>query len=71
MRAFMERERVFSADMSHELRTALAVILSATEILLEDETLGDKQKTRITRIKRAANDMAELGRPPRITPSMP
>lgn len=61
MRAFMERERVFSADMSHELRTALAVILSATEILLEDETLGEKQKTRVMRIKRSANDMAELG----------
>ena len=61
MRAFMERERVFSADMSHELRTALAVILSATEILLEDETIGEKPKTRVMRIKRAANDMAELG----------
>lgn len=61
MRAFMERERVFSADISHELRTALAVILSTTEILLEDEALNDKQKTRIGRIKRAAHDMAELG----------
>lgn len=61
MRAFIERERVFSADISHELRTALAVILSATEILLEDERLGDKQKNRIARIKRAADDMAELG----------
>ncbi|MCK9387951.1 MAG: HAMP domain-containing histidine kinase [Sulfuritalea sp.] len=61
MRAFIERERVFSADISHELRTALAVILSATEILLEDNGLSDKQKTRIGRIKRAADDMAELG----------
>lgn len=61
MRAFIERERVFSADISHELRTALAVILSATEILLEDERLSDKQKNRIAHIKRAADDMAELG----------
>lgn len=61
MRAFIERERVFSADISHELRTALAVILSATEILLEDDRLDDKQKIRIARIKRAADDMAELG----------
>ncbi|MBI4741223.1 MAG: HAMP domain-containing histidine kinase [Betaproteobacteria bacterium] len=61
MRAFMERERVFNADMSHELRTALAVILSAAEILLEDDSLGDKQKSRVGRIRRAAHDMAELG----------
>lgn len=61
MRAFIERERAFSADISHELRTALAVILSTTEVLLNDGSLGDKQKTRIGRIERAARDMAELG----------
>ena len=61
MRAFIERERAFSADISHELRTALAVILSATEVLLDDDSLSDKQKARIGRIDRAARDMAELG----------
>jgi signal transduction histidine kinase len=61
MRAFIERERAFSADISHELRTALSVILSATEVLLDDGSLGDKQKARIARIDRAAHDMAELG----------
>jgi signal transduction histidine kinase len=61
MRAFMERERAFGADMSHELRTALAVILSASEVLLDDEKLNDKQKARVQRIERAARDMAELG----------
>jgi signal transduction histidine kinase len=61
MRAFIERERAFSADVSHELRTALAVILSATEVLLSDERLDGKQKARIGRIERAARDMAELG----------
>jgi signal transduction histidine kinase len=61
MRAFMERERAFGADMSHELRTALAVILSATEVLLDDDTLSEKQKARVQRIERAARDMAELG----------
>lgn len=61
MRAFVERERAFGADVSHELRTALAVILSATEVLLSDDKLSDKQKARIGRIERAARDMAELG----------
>ena len=61
MRAFIERERAFSADISHELRTALAVILSSTEVLLDDDSLSDKQKARIGRIERAARDMAELG----------
>ena len=61
MRAFIERERAFSADTSHELRTALAVILSATEVLLDDDSLSDRQKARIKRIDRAAHDMAELG----------
>ncbi len=61
MRAFIERERAFGADVSHELRTALAVILSATEVLLSDDSLTDKQRARIIRIERAAHDMAELG----------
>lgn len=61
MRAFMERERALGADMSHELRTALAVILSATEVLLADERLAEKQRARVQRIDRAAHDMAELG----------
>ena len=61
MRAFIERERAFNADMSHELRTSLAVILSTTEILLEDPALSAKQRDRVARIDRAARDMAELG----------
>lgn len=60
MRAFMERERAFSGDLSHELRTMLAVVLSTTEILLDD-SLTEKQKSRVSRIDRAARDMAELG----------
>jgi signal transduction histidine kinase len=61
MRAFIERERAFNSDMSHELRTSLAVILSTTEILVEDPLLTQKQQDRIARIDRAARDMAELG----------
>jgi len=61
MRAFIERERALTVDMSHELRTSLAVILSAAEMLLSDDSLTDRQKNRVARIDRAARDMAELG----------
>jgi signal transduction histidine kinase len=61
IQAFVERERNFTSDLSHELRTALAVILSATEILLEDANLNERQKMRIGRIERAAREMAEMG----------
>ncbi|MBF0184310.1 MAG: HAMP domain-containing histidine kinase [Magnetococcales bacterium] len=59
--AFMERERAFTADLSHELRTSLTVILSATEMLLSDETLSERQRNRLQRIERATKDMAEMG----------
>ena len=61
MRAFIERERALTGDMSHELRTSLAVILSASEMLLSDDSLGQRPKNRVARIDRAARDMAELG----------
>ncbi|MEO5348743.1 MAG: HAMP domain-containing histidine kinase [Magnetococcus sp. YQC-3] len=61
IRAFMERERGFTADLSHELRTSLTVILGAVEILLDDDTLSEKQKNRLLRIERATRDMAEMG----------
>lgn len=59
--ALVQRERQFSADLSHELRTALAVILSATEILLEDTQLNQRQHQRIARIDRTAKEIAEMG----------
>ncbi|HIJ84934.1 MAG TPA: histidine kinase, partial [Magnetococcales bacterium] len=48
--AFMEREQAFSSDLNHELRTSLAVILNAVEILLEDASINEKQKRRLLRI---------------------
>jgi len=60
LRKFIERENYFTADVSHELRTPLAIMLGTVEVLEQDVTLSDKQKERISRIRRAAQEMIDL-----------
>ncbi|WP_161626942.1 sensor histidine kinase [Sulfuricella denitrificans] len=60
MRAFMDRERAFTADVSHELRTPLAIIQGAVELMEEDDSLDEKQQKRIARVGRAARQMIDL-----------
>ncbi len=60
LREFVERESYFTADVSHELRTPLAIILGAVEVMEQDEALPPRQRERVTRIKRAVQDMIEL-----------
>lgn len=60
LREFIERENYFTADVSHELRTPLAIMLGTVELLEQDETLTAKQKERVSRIRRAAQDMIDL-----------
>lgn len=57
---FIERERLFTGDVSHELRTPLAVINGATQLLLSDEKLDPRERKRVMRIARAANEMEEI-----------
>jgi signal transduction histidine kinase len=60
IKEFRQREQYFTADVSHELRTPISIILGATEVLEKEETIPGKKLDRIRRIKKAAQEMAEL-----------
>lgn len=57
---FVERERNFTRDASHELRSPLTVIKVAADVLLDDEELTPFATRSVTRIKRAAREMESL-----------
>jgi len=56
----VERDREFNADVSHELRSPLTVIIGATELLLAQPDLEPKVRTRLLRIARAARQSADI-----------
>ena len=57
---FLERERNFTRDASHELRSPITVIKLATEMLLNDPLLDARNLRQVERIRRNAEDMEEL-----------
>jgi len=58
LRAVLDRERYFTGDVSHELRSPLTVIMGAAEILMQDAT-APAVKAPAERIYRAAREAAE------------
>ena len=60
LEAFIERERNFTRDASHEMRTPLTVINIAADMLLSEQEFSAPAKKSILRIKSAASDMLEL-----------
>lgn len=58
LRGFLDRERYFTGDVSHELRSPLTVIMGAAEILMT-QAGDDAVRTPAQRIYRAANEAAE------------
>ncbi len=57
---FLERERQFTRDASHELRSPLTVIRMATSLLLDDPDASEARRRTAQRIQRACHDMEEL-----------
>ena len=57
---FVERERAFTRDASHEFRTPLTVIKMASDLLLAEQNLDQYSNKFVTRIKSSARDMEEL-----------
>lgn len=57
---FLERERNFTRDASHELRSPLTVVRIAADMLLSEQELDRPARNSVLRIKRAANDIEEL-----------
>jgi len=58
--SFLERERNFTRDASHELRSPITVIKLASEMMLNDPDLGERNHKQVERIRRNAEDMEEL-----------
>ena len=57
---FIARERNFTRDASHELRSPLTVINIAADMLLSEQELSKPAKNSVNRIKRAIADMEQL-----------
>ncbi len=57
---FVEREQLFTAAAAHELRTPLAVIQGATEVLGEQHDLPPAARRVTARLERATREMREF-----------
>ncbi|MGR8947025.1 MAG: sensor histidine kinase [Gammaproteobacteria bacterium] len=57
---FLDRERIFTRETSHELRSPLTVIRIASDVLLKRTDLDDSTLSLVEKINRAARDMEEL-----------
>jgi HAMP domain-containing protein len=58
--AAQEAERAFFADASHELRTPIAVVHGATELLIEDGAHLPALQPRLQRLERGVRQLSEL-----------
>jgi signal transduction histidine kinase len=60
LRAFVERERVFTRDAGHELRTPVAVFKGSLDLLEENQDRPRHELNALARMRRTVQDMEAL-----------
>jgi len=60
LNAFVERERVFTRDAGHELRTPLAVLKGSLDLLEDDAERPRHEQNALRRMRRTVEDMESL-----------
>lgn len=58
--SYNQREREFTRDASHELRSPLTVIKMSADMLSDESSLGEFGQRSVQRIKRASREMSAL-----------
>ncbi len=54
---FIERERTFTRNAGHELRTPIAVIKGSLELLSQSESLSERDNSAVARLRRVVGEM--------------
>ena len=60
LNAFVERERVFTRDAGHELRTPLAVLKGSLDLLEDNQERPKPEQNALRRMRRTVDDMESL-----------
>ena len=60
LNAFVERERVFTRDAGHELRTPLAVLKGSLDLLEDNQDRPKHEQNALRRMQRTVDDMGSL-----------